>query len=112
MTLRILVCGGSLGARVLNETVPKAIALLLKNASSDDMQVWHQTGKGNQEFVQLAYSKAGIAQEAAEVAEFITDMNTAYDWADVVICRAGANCVRGSPGRTLCDFRTFTPCGR
>lgn len=88
--LRILVCGGSLGARVLNETVPKAIALLLKNASSDNMQVWHQTGKGNQESVQLAYNKAGIAQEAAEVAEFITDMNTAYDWADVVICRAGA----------------------
>lgn len=84
--LRILVCGGSLGARVLNEKVPATISMLDHN----NIQLWHQSGKGNQETVLQAYESAGVARANVKVAEFIKDMNEAYEWADIVICRAGA----------------------
>ncbi|ENY72908.1 undecaprenyldiphospho-muramoylpentapeptide beta-N-acetylglucosaminyltransferase [Aeromonas diversa] len=80
--LRLLIIGGSLGARVLNEQVPLAVA-----AAGLPIEVRHQTGKGNQDAVAMAYGKLGLE---AEVSDFIKDMAGAYAWADLVVCRAGA----------------------
>ncbi|ATY82710.1 undecaprenyldiphospho-muramoylpentapeptide beta-N-acetylglucosaminyltransferase [Aeromonas veronii] len=80
--LHLLIVGGSLGARVLNEQVPAAVA-----ASGVPIEVRHQCGKGNAETVSAAYAQHGIT---AEVSEFIKDMASAYAWADLVVCRAGA----------------------
>lgn len=84
--LRLLVVGGSLGAKILNEVVPQAIALA-GNAMPDNIKVRHQTGKGNSEAVRASYQDLGIA---AEVSDFIDDMAAAYGQADLVVCRAGA----------------------
>lgn len=81
-TLRILIVGGSQGAKALNENVPNAMALL-KNA----VQVRHQTGSAMQSDVAETYKKLNLN---AEVSAFIDDMATAYSWADLIICRAGA----------------------
>jgi UDP-N-acetylglucosamine--N-acetylmuramyl-(pentapeptide) pyrophosphoryl-undecaprenol N-acetylglucosamine transferase len=82
--LRLLVLGGSQGARVLNETVPKAIGLL---APAIRPELWHQTGPATLELARLSYEQAGVV---ARTDAFIDDMASAYAWADVVICRAGA----------------------
>jgi UDP-N-acetylglucosamine--N-acetylmuramyl-(pentapeptide) pyrophosphoryl-undecaprenol N-acetylglucosamine transferase len=82
--LRILVIGGSLGARVLNETVPQALGLLPQAVRPLAM---HQCGNTAQEQVLAAYASAGVS---AEVLPFIEDMGTALSQADLVICRAGA----------------------
>lgn len=83
-TLRILVLGGSQGARRLNQMVPPALARLQTNLT---IQVRHQSGDQGCEQVAGAYADAGID---ARVQEFIDDMAAAYGWADLVICRAGA----------------------
>ena len=80
--LHLLIVGGSLGARVLNEQVPASVA-----AAGVPIEVRHQSGKGNRESVAQAYAKQGVE---AEVSEFIKDMADAYAWADLVVCRAGA----------------------
>ena len=85
--LRILVFGGSLGAKVLNDTVPEASALFDK---SHCPEVMHQCGKNNAEVVQAHYERLGVK---AKVMPFIDDMAAAYAWADVVVCRAGATTV-------------------
>jgi UDP-N-acetylglucosamine--N-acetylmuramyl-(pentapeptide) pyrophosphoryl-undecaprenol N-acetylglucosamine transferase len=82
-TPRVLVLGGSQGARVLNATVPAALALL---APARRPAVRHQAGLGL-ELARSSYRAAGID---ADVFEFIGDMAAAYGWADVVIARAGA----------------------
>ncbi|MEG3135260.1 undecaprenyldiphospho-muramoylpentapeptide beta-N-acetylglucosaminyltransferase [Rouxiella sp. T17] len=81
--IRILVIGGSQGARVLNQAMPKIAALL-----GDRVTIWHQVGKGALESVNQAYEEAEQTQH--KVAEFIDDMAEAYAWADVVVCRSGA----------------------
>jgi UDP-N-acetylglucosamine--N-acetylmuramyl-(pentapeptide) pyrophosphoryl-undecaprenol N-acetylglucosamine transferase len=80
----ILVVGGSLGAKVFNDVLPEAFAAL---AECGAITVHHQTGKNNQARVTEAYQRVAIQ---ADVAEFIDDMDKAYAWADIVICRAGA----------------------
>jgi UDP-N-acetylglucosamine--N-acetylmuramyl-(pentapeptide) pyrophosphoryl-undecaprenol N-acetylglucosamine transferase len=82
--LRVLVIGGSLGARALNETVPAAVQQL---AAGHSLQVHHQTGKADEATVQAAYAAQGVD---ARVEAFVEDMAAAYAWADVVICRSGA----------------------
>ncbi|ERK12382.1 N-acetylglucosamine transferase [Pantoea sp. AS-PWVM4] len=81
--VRVLVVGGSQGARILNQTLPQVAAEL-----GDVITLWHQTGKGALETVQQAYRDAGQPQH--KVTEFIDDMAAAYAWADVVVCRSGA----------------------
>ena len=76
--LRILVFGGSLGAKVLNDTVPEAIALFDK---SHCPEVMHQCGKNNAEVVQAHYERLGVK---AKVMPFIDDMAAAYAWALLV----------------------------
>lgn len=82
--LRILVLGGSQGARALNAAVPQAIAELRGAAAFD---VRHQCGERMREDAERAYAEAGVA---ASIEPFIADMAAAYAWADLVICRAGA----------------------
>ncbi|PKG93338.1 undecaprenyldiphospho-muramoylpentapeptide beta-N-acetylglucosaminyltransferase [Paraglaciecola sp. MB-3u-78] len=84
LPLNLLVVGGSLGAQVLNETVPLSLATIKQ------IQVCHQTGAGHLAKVQEAYSQQAIAADLYQVTEFIDDIPAAYAWADVVICRAGA----------------------
>jgi UDP-N-acetylglucosamine--N-acetylmuramyl-(pentapeptide) pyrophosphoryl-undecaprenol N-acetylglucosamine transferase len=81
---RLLVIGGSQGARVLNENVPPALAQLDAALSPE---VWHQTGIHYGEQVTASYRQRGIN---ARVEPFIEDMAEAYRWADLVLCRAGA----------------------
>jgi UDP-N-acetylglucosamine--N-acetylmuramyl-(pentapeptide) pyrophosphoryl-undecaprenol N-acetylglucosamine transferase len=81
--LRLLVVGGSQGARVFNEVVPRAARAL---APSRRPEVWHQCGRDQQARTEAAYE--GI--EGVRVTEFIDDMAGAYAWADLVLCRAGA----------------------
>ncbi|MFM9913636.1 MAG: undecaprenyldiphospho-muramoylpentapeptide beta-N-acetylglucosaminyltransferase [Methylophilaceae bacterium] len=82
--LRILVIGGSLGAQILNETVPQALAQLpLDNRP----EIIHQAGVKHIEQLQSYYKEANVS---ADTRAFIDDMATMYGWCDVVICRAGA----------------------
>jgi UDP-N-acetylglucosamine--N-acetylmuramyl-(pentapeptide) pyrophosphoryl-undecaprenol N-acetylglucosamine transferase len=81
---KVLVVGGSLGAQVLNETVPSA----LEKMKLQTIDVWHQSGAGKQENVVQAYKDSVL--DKVKVTEFIDDMASAYQWADIVICRAGA----------------------
>lgn len=82
--LRLLVVGGSLGAKVLNDTVPQALALL---AAAQRPQVTHQTGQAQIEAVRAAYAAAGLD---AEVLPFIDDMDRRLADCDLIVCRAGA----------------------
>ena len=81
--LRLLVLGGSQGAKALNLRVPEALAELPQNVRPD---VWHQAGRGLTE-AREAYSKYSLK---VRLDDFIDDMQAAYSWADLVICRAGA----------------------
>ena len=82
--LRVLVVGGSLGARVLNECMPQALALLDLKLRP---MVTHQTGQANLASVQAAYADV---QVAAQVLPFIEDMAAQLAACDVIVCRAGA----------------------
>lgn len=85
--LRLLVVGGSLGAQVFNEVLPKALARL---PAACRPTVWHQTGRNKAEGVRAGYEAAGVTDCAHELADFVSDMAGAYAWADLVLCRAGA----------------------
>ncbi|CNH17772.1 undecaprenyldiphospho-muramoylpentapeptide beta-N-acetylglucosaminyltransferase [Yersinia aldovae] len=83
--IRVLVIGGSQGARVLNQTMPQVAAQL-----GEKITLWHQVGKGALPDVLQAYQQAGQGDDKHQVTEFIDDMAAAYGWADVVVCRSGA----------------------
>jgi len=81
--LRLLVLGGSQGARVLNETLPRVLAAWAGPAAA----VWHQCGAAHVDATRAAYRAAGVE---ARVEAFVEDMPAAYAWAQLVVCRAGA----------------------
>ncbi len=83
-TLNVLVVGGSLGAKVINERMPKALALIPQAERPD---VLHQSGKNHFEATQAAYRDARVD---ATVLPFLDNMAFYYAQADVVVCRAGA----------------------
>jgi UDP-N-acetylglucosamine--N-acetylmuramyl-(pentapeptide) pyrophosphoryl-undecaprenol N-acetylglucosamine transferase len=86
--LNVLVVGGSLGAAALNETVPKALALLDPAARP---HVVHQAGAKHIEALKANYAAAGLtSDEDVQLVPFIDDMASAYAAADLVICRSGA----------------------
>jgi len=99
--VRVLVTGGSQGARALNRLVPEALRLAPEGL---ELEIRHQCGKSWLEETQEAYRTAGFpipvgaasaapageSGQTVEVTEFIDDMSAAYGWADLVICRAGA----------------------
>jgi UDP-N-acetylglucosamine--N-acetylmuramyl-(pentapeptide) pyrophosphoryl-undecaprenol N-acetylglucosamine transferase len=80
--LRLLVLGGSQGARALNSSVPRALA-----GFGGAVDVRHQCGEKLREEATRAYTDAKVV---ASVEPFIADMAAAYAWADLVVCRAGA----------------------
>jgi UDP-N-acetylglucosamine--N-acetylmuramyl-(pentapeptide) pyrophosphoryl-undecaprenol N-acetylglucosamine transferase len=85
--IRLLVIGGSLGARRLNEVVPQALALLAREAGAQRFTVRHQAGEKLIDAARAAYAAAGVD---GEVTPFIADMAASLGWADLVVCRAGA----------------------
>jgi len=82
--LRLLVLGGSQGARALNETVAGAVALLPADRRPE---IRHQAGEATRPVAEAAYRAAGVE---ARIHPFIEDMAEAYGWADVVLARSGA----------------------
>ena len=82
--LRLLVLGGSQGARALNETLPDVIARLKKGG---DIEVRHQCGRDNVDLTMAGYMRHSLPVSPEP---FIEDMVAAYRWADLVVCRAGA----------------------
>ncbi len=85
--LRVLVVGGSLGARALNTVVPQALALIPEN---ERPIVTHQSGEKQIEELRSNYAAAGVQ---AQLTPFIDDTAKAFAEADWVICRAGASTV-------------------
>jgi UDP-N-acetylglucosamine--N-acetylmuramyl-(pentapeptide) pyrophosphoryl-undecaprenol N-acetylglucosamine transferase len=85
--LRLLVVGGSLGAKALNDTVPKALALI---PESSRPIVLHQSGEKQIDALRASYRAAGVR---AELTPFIEDTAQAYADADLIVCRAGASTV-------------------
>jgi UDP-N-acetylglucosamine--N-acetylmuramyl-(pentapeptide) pyrophosphoryl-undecaprenol N-acetylglucosamine transferase len=82
--LRLLVVGGSLGAKVLNETVPAALAQM---PAERRPMVMHQTGMAHLDDVRARYATLGVQ---AEVLPFIDDMASYLAACDLIVCRAGA----------------------
>lgn len=85
--LRLLIVGGSLGAGVLNEAVPRAIAQL---PCDQRPVITHQSGKAHLHSLEARYASFDVG---ATVVPFIDDMASAFAAADLVICRAGASTV-------------------
>ena len=85
--LRLLVVGGSLGAKALNEIVPQALALI---PAAERPQVTHQSGAAQIDALRAHYAAAGVQ---ATLTPFIDDTASAFAQADVVVCRAGASTV-------------------
>lgn len=85
--LRLLIVGGSLGAKALNDTLPQALALIPEDGRPE---VIHQSGARQIEALRAAYAAAGVE---ATLTPFIDDTASAFAQADLVICRAGASTV-------------------
>lgn len=83
--LCLLVLGGSLGAKALNQTIPSALKILPADIR---IRIWHQTGTQHLQQTKMIYEKLSLDQ--ARVEAYIEDMAGAYAWADLVLCRAGA----------------------
>lgn len=82
--MRLLVLGGSLGAQAINQLLPRALMNLPENLCP---VIYHQTGEKHFSDTVVAYKNAKIT---AEIVPFIKEMDKAYAWADVVVCRSGA----------------------
>ena len=90
--IRVLVVGGSQGAAALNALVPRALAQLhaAEGAAHRELLVRHQCGERHLDRARAAYATAGIDLSRVTLSPFIDDIVRAYDWADLVIARAGA----------------------
>lgn len=85
--LHILIVGGSRGALSLNKTLPEMLVQM------SNISIWHQTGEKHFEEAKTIYSqmeKGRPPVAPTKIVPYIDDMAAAYEWADVVICRAGA----------------------
>lgn len=87
-TLNLLVFGGSLGARRINQAMIDALPSLVKVPGG--ISIVHQTGEADFETVKAGYARAGVS---ADVRPFLHDMGTQYAKADLVVCRAGASTI-------------------
>lgn len=85
--LNLLVLGGSLGAKAINDIIPE----LIKKANDAEIQIkcWHQTGQLSFDATKAKYDSIAT-NNIKEISPFIFNMAEAYEWADLVICRAGA----------------------
>ncbi|WP_220720275.1 undecaprenyldiphospho-muramoylpentapeptide beta-N-acetylglucosaminyltransferase [Agarivorans litoreus] len=87
-SFNLLVIGGSLGAQVFNEQLAEGI-----KHSQLDLKIWHQAGKNKHSSAVDAYRQQELDKnlsESPKIVEFIDDMAAAYQWSDVILCRAGA----------------------
>jgi UDP-N-acetylglucosamine--N-acetylmuramyl-(pentapeptide) pyrophosphoryl-undecaprenol N-acetylglucosamine transferase len=80
---RLLIAGGSQGARQINNAMIEAAPQL----DAAQIEIFHQAGEADRERTQAAYRAAGLQ---AEVVAFEPDMPKRYRWADLALCRAGA----------------------
>ena len=87
--IRLLIVGGSLGARIIAQTVPKAIALLPQDLRHR-LSVVQQTTEGELDRARQQYEAAGVK---AKLATFFSDIQTHLARAHLVIGRAGASSV-------------------
>ncbi len=88
--LKILILGGSGGARALNNIIPQVLKAWQGPARP---QIWHQAGKKQLEEARQTYADCGFTLENVDqitLTDFIEDMPAAFTWADIVVCRAGA----------------------
>jgi UDP-N-acetylglucosamine--N-acetylmuramyl-(pentapeptide) pyrophosphoryl-undecaprenol N-acetylglucosamine transferase len=83
--IRLLVVGGSLGAKAINDLLPEVLSEM---PAAERPEVWHQAGKRNIDETLARYNELGV--DGCKVVPFIDGMDSAYAWADVVLCRAGA----------------------
>ncbi|ANZ22442.1 UDP-N-acetylglucosamine--N-acetylmuramyl-(pentapeptide) pyrophosphoryl-undecaprenol N-acetylglucosamine transferase [Buchnera aphidicola (Diuraphis noxia)] len=81
--IRVLVVGGSQGASILNTILPE-VACLLK----EKIIVWHQSGNFEFKKTKKKYKQLGL--NSSIIVSFITNIASAYEWADIIICRSGA----------------------
>jgi len=91
--IKVLIIGGSSGARALNEMVPAAVQQLSAESNEFDLHVWHQTGPADEDAVNEAYASVradNAARVSINVQPYIDEVTDAYQWADVIICRSGA----------------------
>lgn len=84
LPLHLLIIGGSQGAQAINLLLPRALAKLPESIRP---LVWHQSGEAHFAETAKAYENAGVS---AKIVPFIKQMDEAYAWADMVLCRAGA----------------------
>lgn len=88
--LNLLVLGGSLGATAINERIPAALASI-RQQSDVTINVVHQCGQKNLAQTQACYAEHDIElNDRVAVQPFVDDMAAAYQWADFIVCRAGA----------------------
>ncbi len=85
---QLLVVGGSQGARILNDLVPEALAMVRRRGVGFD--ALHQAGRGRADEVSAAYARSGLAAEQVTVREFLDDIPDRYKAADLVLSRSGA----------------------
>jgi len=85
-SMNILILGGSRGALSLNKILPSLLAQI------PDISIWHQSGEKHFDETQAIYERQsrGCQRSPDKVVPYIDNMSQAYEWADVVICRAGA----------------------
>ncbi len=83
--INLLIIGGSLGAKVFNEIIPRAIYLLNKNLDRE-INIIHQAGK-TKIIAETQYNNVNVKYK---VEEYINSMKEIYEWSDIIICRGGA----------------------
>ncbi len=83
--IRILIIGGSRGAKILNDTLPKVLSKL-----NGTVEIIHQTGVNNSQLVKQNYHLQNTNNHKIQVKDFIDNMGEVLSWADVAICRSGA----------------------
>lgn len=84
-SLNVLVLGGSQGAQRLNRVVPRGLERLQRRMQ---VNVWHQCGEQHLSETRDLY--AGLPLRQVRLDPFIVNMASAYNWADIAVCRAGA----------------------
>lgn len=93
--INVLIIGGSQGAHSFNQQLPSVFS----QQNNPRLSIWHQSGRDRSDDVIQAYASMKVK---AKVTEFISDMAQAYQWADLLVCRAGAMtiaecCAAGKP---------------
>jgi UDP-N-acetylglucosamine--N-acetylmuramyl-(pentapeptide) pyrophosphoryl-undecaprenol N-acetylglucosamine transferase len=88
---RLLVFGGSQGARVFNTVMPRIAKVLFEEVPG--LRILHQTGKGQAESTEEAYRASGVDPSRWKVAAYLDDMPRGFAAADLILCRSGASTV-------------------